>query len=62
MHWITRPLMRSKVDQRGSLWSGGKKCYQLLLKILDKKTLDLCMKNIEYVVSKRFKLKEIFDT
>ena len=36
MHWINRPFMNAKVDHRVSWWSGGKNCYQLLHKILDK--------------------------
>ena len=36
MHWINRPFMRAKLDQRVSWWSGGKKYYQLKRNILDK--------------------------
>ena len=36
MHWINRLFMRAKVYQRVLWWGGGKKCYQVLRKILDK--------------------------
>ena len=39
MYWINRPLRQAKVYQHFSWWSGGQKCYQVPLEILDKLTL-----------------------
>ena len=36
MYFINTPLMRAKVDWKVSWWIRGKRCYQLLNKILDK--------------------------
>ena len=36
MHWIIWMLMQAKMEWQVSWWSGGKNCYQLPRKILDK--------------------------